>query len=154
MRARIPGPIEPKLSGKTCVIAGQTSGQSMPSSTTAAVIYNVVTTNTNNGYNSTTGIFTASQAGVYHVEASAFTASVAWSAGNFIDMYIRKNGVHIKRVRVHIQAAITNSLLANCECICVLNSGDTLDIALHNSRAAATTLFPEAEWNVLNIRMH
>lgn len=153
MRTRIPGLIDTKLTGKSCVIAGHNSGQSIATNTTTTLIYNVVTVNTNNSYDAATGIFTAPQSGFYRIVACALTANVAWTAGENIDMHLISNGASLKIIRLQIQASISSVMFIDCSHICALNRGENLVAALRHPRAAATAIWPEAEWSVLNIAM-
>ena len=110
-----------------------------------------MTLNTNNNYNSTTGIFTAGNSGLYLIEATAFTDILAWSAGECIDMYIQKNSVGVKNVRASVHTVITNYLHVRNGSICALNAGDTIAAYFLNGRSGATAIYSSAAWSVLNI---
>ena len=138
-------------------IASVSTGQGIPTSPTTisqvTLVYDSVSTDTDNGYDNSTGIFTAPLSGFYQVNASIAVAPSNWASvstynsAGVIGVYKNNNpiasgpyidfrGIILGGV---VLQAITASSISN---LVYLNSGDTLRCKL-----AYLTTAPSNFWN-------
>jgi hypothetical protein len=101
----------------------------------------------------TTGIFTAKNAGYYAVDAAAYSASVAWDAGERWEIKVYKNGAEYSRGDVSIaDAATTRQRMARVVTQVYLNgTTDYIDVRVLHNQGAAVALDGTAIANYIDI---
>lgn len=101
----------------------------------------------------TTGIFTATETGYYHVDASAITQGYTWPAASKFEMRLYKNAsVYCSdKTLSETASAVTVPFLAKISADVFLTAGDTLRIKLIHNRGANTSLDSDPTYNYINI---
>ncbi len=101
-------------------------------------------------YNTSTGIFTAPQSGTYQVSAAIVTTSVAWTAGNQLQLMVYKGGALYRRMAVVIAETTASYRLGASGSISIrMSAGETL--AIYASASVATALEGTTETNWMSI---
>ena len=140
----------------TLVQAANTSGQSIGNNVVPAIIItnwtNLFTQNAAE-WNATTGVFTATKAGVYLVSANLTYASVANTAnGQQVNVSIRKNTTD-QAVSMQITSAATTSLRSTGTATAVvsLDVGDTITIRTYHNLGNTATLASQSTVTIQQI---
>jgi hypothetical protein len=132
--------------------AVNTSGTSIPNATGVAFTYDATKTyDTHGALNAASGSYVAPEAGYYTVNAAYSTAVVAWSTGNFAQLYITKNGTTVSSSLYVIQAAGSYNPNVTINDQIYLAKGDVLAIGIYISRGAATSLASASTFNYFAI---
>lgn len=133
--------------------ATNTSGQTFSASDTIMTYNATKVFDTHNALNTSTGLFTAPESGYYLVEANAFFASRAYTAG--VGIYIRgiKNGVYHNSGAIN---TITNAYTGNAPAgkyssVVYLAKGDTFGVAVWNDAGTASLFTSISEFNSISI---
>jgi hypothetical protein len=109
----------------------QSVGQSIPDITYTTLLFPIKEYDTDNAYNTSTGIFRPRVAGIYQINAAV---SGVFSTAELL-IIIYKNGVAHKRgtdATVQLNTAIVSSLI-------VLNGNDYIEIKMYQATGAATS---------------
>ena len=137
-------PISPANLVKSIARYSTNAGQTLTSGAAAVVIdFEDKTFDTKSEV--TTGAswkFTAKESGYYRVKAQLMLDSTAgWAAGEWLDMYIRKNGTNYTNFTKYFEAAVTGYALCTIEDVVQLNSGEYIDIAAAQNNGANISLY-------------
>jgi len=137
----------------THVRASSDSGQSIPHNTETIVRYEDEVYDTLNEYNPGTGVFTATQAGYYHVHASImFQATTAWAPTEAAILSVFRNGVVYARLFRDTDHTSNNILVyVSGGTTVLLSAGDTLDIRVIQTSGETLALYPNRFYNYLTI---
>jgi len=140
-------------SESVAVSAGQTSAQLLEASGSGeTIIFEVESDDSHGSYNAATGIFTALGSGRYRVYSQIMSASVAWAAGNFFGIYIRKNGTNVYVSSESVQTSVTMEFQTVVQGTLKLLAGDTINIhADHNRTGGDFSLSGDNRSNYLTI---
>lgn len=150
---KVQGPTAMAASETIACRYNQTSGQSIPNATATTLLFNVKGEDTHGAFNTSTGLFTAPAAGLYEISSSCLTSGEAWTAGQYLELRIRKNTTEINTVFSSIPAnATVNRGPGKVSAIVSLVAGDTLGVQLTHNRGSATTLSTYGPYNYINIK--
>lgn len=132
-------PVRPRQVAK--VISGNAGGQTIASGAQTTVTTWTTTLNTGNGFNITSGVFTAPATGQYMVECHMGMNGTTWAAGNVLQLIIRKNAANYALGTTVAHVALAGTLMATAVCSLVdLVASDTVDIQIfHNGTGNGTT---------------
>ena len=146
-----PGQLSPN--SKVIVIAKTASAQSFADATATTVAYGTVEKDTHGAWNTSTYTFTAPRADDYFVTPHALFASAAWTAGNYINMNIAKNGTTpFRYIGWHfVYGNATNFRPINGSTVVPLNAGDTIVIRVEQSSGGSKSLHNDNVWNHVTI---
>lgn len=118
--------------------------------TNATIIFGTEDFDSLGEYDPSTGIFTATKAGIYQVSAAIFCDSLSYNLGNSVQVVLQKNGsgAHAYGHRAFAPSTaswyLTSSLSTNVQ----LAVGDTLRVKVSHDRAAGNvSLFADAAGN-------
>lgn len=128
------------------------TAQSFPSGNTDTILYDTEVEDTLSEYNTTTGVFTATAAGTYHVSFALLTDNVTWLAGTPMDLVIKKNGTaYRKGSHIYLFAGVTTAFSVWLSASITLAASDTLEFCFHHVRTAAVDNETDATENWLTI---
>jgi hypothetical protein len=126
----------------------QSSGQSIPNGVDTAVVFDSTKVfDTHGAFNTSTGVFTAPEAGYYSIGSGLMSASVAWTAGALFQVFYKKNGVGSTYNRFVIQASVTQFIQATGSDLVYLAKGDTIQFFVYQTRGSATSLHTDPTFN-------
>jgi len=134
------------------VEAYTTVAQSIPDATATVIIFGTEGHDELSEFNTTTGVFTATYAGIYLINSSVTLTSGSWTEAQGGYMRIRHNsgntvgGPYLRSPNtgsVSLSASISHTLK--------LAATDTIDITLTQSSGGAITLATFSRWNRLSI---
>jgi len=113
----------------------QSAGQSIPNSTNTTLNFQTKEFDTDNAFNTSTGIFQPKVAGIYQINACVYSASFS-AAEAFISIY--RNGVQWKRGVDLNGTAVMNHYTSTVSSLVSLNGGsDYIEIRVYQSTGAA-----------------
>lgn len=138
---------------KTKIRATSSAAQVIDNAQETTITYNSEAFDELSEFDAASGVFTPKRAGYYHIDAGILTESVAWGAGQRIEIRITKNDVIYARGDYSaVDAAVTRSLSSKVAATVYMNgTTDFLKVrALHN-RGADTALESESVSNYVNI---
>jgi hypothetical protein len=131
--------LDAALATKTRVRAITTAGQTLVADVYTLVVFGTETYDTKNEFNAGTGVFTATEAGYYHVTAQVTLAVVAQSAGPYVNIVLRKNGSNlVLGAYDYADAAQTKALIGSLSTTVLLAASDTLDVVALVSPSSKT----------------
>ena len=125
--------------------------QSIPNATATKIEYDDIDYDSLTEYDTTNYRFIATYAGYYLVIASLLTADVAWTAGNEIEIYIRKNGTTFSTNYKEIEANITAYADMSHSDVLYLEPDDYVEIFFYQGRGSATALYTNANYNFFTV---
>jgi hypothetical protein len=108
------------------IIYRQNSGQATSGNT--IMLYNLQTLDTHSAYNTSTGVFTAPEAGVYFVTASWLTGNVTWASGARSIITIKVNGTNFNEGIFRAYTTTSTSVQAKVSGLVSLALNDTVSI--------------------------
>jgi hypothetical protein len=143
----------PSSSSPCAFIAGNTSTQSIPASTSTVITgWTAVQDNSNGAMNFSTGVFTAPYAGWYAVAGVFRTASAAFAAANQIVGNIVINGTTEMSSYVVVETSATaNWGSAPVSGVFYLTAGQTISFAALQTSSAAVNLVSSMNGNVFSV---
>ena len=99
------------------------------------------------------GIFTAKNAGYYHIAASALSASVAWDEGERWEIRVYKNGAEYAKGDWNVAAAATTRQRGSRVVTTVYMNGttDTLDVRIIHNQGGTVALDTAPTGNYIDI---
>jgi len=123
--------------------------QTIPTGTVTIVQYNTEVYDNLGEYDNTTNYrFTANEAGYYLVTAATITDIVAWSANQYWETSIYKNGAeHTPGLRDYVDASVTRRAHSVVADIVYLSANDYIDIRILHGRGSDTNIAPLAAFN-------
>jgi len=140
-------PISPANLVKSIARYTTNAGQTLTSGAAAAVIdFEDKTFDTKSEV--TTGAswkFTAKEGGYYRIKSQIMLNSTAgWAAGEFLDMYIRKNGTNYTNNTKYFDAAVTGYAICSIDDVVQLKAGEYMDITAQQNNGANISLYSGA----------
>lgn len=138
---------------QTMVRATQSTAQSIPNAVATTLTYDAEVFDTLSEFDPGTGVFTAKNAGYYHIDGGALSASVAWAAGGRWEARIYKNGAEYAKGDYNIAEAATTRQRSSYASALVHMNGttDTLEIRLLHNQGAAVAVDTAPTANYINI---
>lgn len=126
-----------------------TAGTSI-TSTAATIPFATLLEDTSNIYNTSTGVGTINEPGIYAISVAIYTQSVSWTTAQAFEIDVRINSTDSFRIGQTIcQNSFTSSLSANGSFQFPLNVGDTFEIRLRSS--ATVGLSTTSRMNIFSI---
>ncbi len=128
------------------------TAQSMANNTFTKVIFNTEVFDNLGEYDHTTGVFTATNAGYYQVNASTMSASVAWDALEVWNTNLYKNGALYSRGYFNqISASGTSIRQSTLSDLIYLTAGQFIDIRVYQTQGAAVNINANATFNYFSV---
>ena len=132
--------------------ATRTTAQSFPDSTPTIIIYNTKVFDNLGEYDETTGVFTATNAGYYQVNASLLSDSAAWAVNEFWVIELFKNGVLYSRgVYRQADAIVTANFGSTFSDMVFLNATDYIDMRIRHNQGAPVNNITTAVYNYFSV---
>src|SRR3990167_35185 len=132
--------------------SGTVGAQSIPHETTTLIKFTTETWDNLSEYNTTTGVFTATQAGYYLVMAALWFESYSWGAGSFCQLQLFKNSSNYQTYpRVTAFATTTFAMSIQGLTIVYLDADDTCDMRIYHNSGAGRTLSASTGVNRMTI---
>lgn len=128
------------------------SGQSIPNSANTIITYNAAKTfDTNGALNTTTGVFTAPEAGYYQANGQVTYASASFTASNNLVLRFFRNGAEYSSSPPLVPVTSTSQYSISHSDLVFLARGDTLDLRAFQNSGGARTLDPDVRFNFFSI---
>jgi len=115
----------------------------------SVLIYEDIDHDTHNAYDTSTGVYTVPASGIYSMNGSFLTGSVAFTAGGGVQLEIRVNGVNKKRAFNRAWANGSYSHYVEGNVILKLEKGDEVEIFAYSSTTTGPSTSPD--YNVFSI---
>ena len=132
--------------------ATRATAQSMASGVYTKVIFNIEVFDNLGEYDHTTGVFTATNAGYYQVNASVLSASTAWTSGEIWSITIFKNGGSYSHGSyTGHDAVVIAPASAICSDIVYLAATDYIDIRVIQDQGAAVNTHNDPKYNYFSV---
>ena len=122
------------------VDAHRATAQSIPNTTVTTIIYNTENTDALTEYNASTGVFTATYAGYYKINAVILFTSATWAANESAVLIIYKNSALHRRGLLNVTAGVTSPFGASVSATVSLAANDTIDIRGYHDQGGALNL--------------
>lgn len=134
--------------------ASQDSGQSIPDSNATTIVWNIVTFDTTNSYNASTGVWTCHESGKYLISACTFSDNLTWDANEVWEQQLYINGAQYSVIgETRGQLTTTINFSASGDDTIDLVAGDEIEIRLLQNRGAASTVLASSANNHVSIEM-
>lgn len=134
------------------LVAKTDSGQIFTDATEEDVIYEDVLKDTHSAFNTATGEYTVPSDGDWAVNASAITANLAWTAGDFIVFRIYVNGTEEAADFYEVETNLTTFLRVHVSTVLPdLTKGDVIKANLDIDRGSNSGLSAQSIYNYLCI---
>lgn len=137
----------------TKVRATNSTADSIPNASATILKFDGELYDTLSEFANGSGIFTAENAGYYHVAASALSASVAWDAGERWEIRVYKNGVEYAKGEWNVADATTTCQRSSQVSTTVYLNGttDTLDVRVIHNQGSTVLLESSPTGNYIDI---
>jgi hypothetical protein len=146
------GPATVAASEQIVAVYQTAAGQSISNSTTSLVDLASKVVDTHGAVTTGTWKFTAPRAGYYDVSLRLTFNSAAWTAGNYIELDVHKNGTGAEYILNGIPASGTAYLSTQLVTTIYLNAGDYLEPKIYQNSGGSRSLFTDAKYNEITIR--
>jgi hypothetical protein len=122
------------------VSANRTTTQSITNGVSTTVIFANENNDVYGEYDPATGIFTAKRSGEYFVQSMILYGSAAWTAGNSIDLNIKRDSNVICSQNYRIQYTSTTFHGNQASCHVTITVGQQIKVQTYQDRGSATDL--------------
>ena len=133
--------------------AKQATAQVIPNSSSTTILFNTSIIDELGEYNSTLGRFTATYAGIYHVDWSATSGdNVAWDAGEHWTTELYINGtLRYYGARNGMDTAGNQYIESQGSATIKLGASDYIEIKIYQTRGTSTDIIADGNFNYLTI---
>lgn len=137
----------------TKVRATNSTADSIPNATATILKFDNEVYDTLSEFAPGSGIFQPRNAGYYYIDAAAFSASVAWDAGERWEIRVYKNGIEYAKGDWNVADAATTRQRMSRVCTTLFMNGttDTADVRIIHNQGAAVLLDTAPTGNYIDI---
>ena len=139
------------LKNQSAVYVTLSADQTIASGTTTKLAFDNVGYDNQSEFNTTNHRFTATKDGIYLVCLSILTANVAWSAGNYVVLYVYKNGSEFVKAAEKVDASVTRDINLILVAPVKLVGSDYFDFYVRHDRGSDTDISSNSKYTYVRI---